>query len=217
MESERNMPKRAGSLVPDGRQASTSPPPVLMGDSDSDAEVEEDPRIVKLYSFAEKQCNEDGLYALDKGTKFAEFLDECGTADATVCGGIWAGPANLCRAYFAVAALVDAEEMAVSKCVELKRAPLKACVKAGGEGAGVSLLAALERYTTTDVEDEKLGVKAWVKMLQALWEWEIVAEEDIRAWHTDERAAGRLQVSPVKAQDLRERSLAFFEWLEQAE
>ena len=97
------------------------------------------------------------------------------------------------------------------------RAPLKATVKTGGDGAGVCLLAALERYTTKECEDEKQGKGKWSKALQTMWEYEIVAEEDIRAWHADERAAGRLQVSPVDAQDLRERSLRFFEWLEKEE
>ena len=66
------------------------------------------------------------------------------------------------------------------------------------------LLAAWKRYTTKECEDEKQGKAKWSKALQTMWEYEIVAEEDIRAWHADERAAGRLQVSPVDAQDLRE-------------
>ena len=184
--------------------------------SDDEEEVEEDARIAKLYSFAEKKCD-DGSYDLKAGDEFAAKLDELGTADATVLGGMWAGPANMCRAHFAVAALIDCDDNPLNKCVELMRAPLKATVKTGGDGAGVCLLAALERYTTKECEDEKQGKAKWSKALQTMWEYEIVAEEDIRAWHADERAAGRLQVSPVDAQDLRERSLRFFEWLEKEE
>ena len=59
--------------------------------SDDEEEVEEDARIAKLYSFAEKKCD-DGLYDLKAGDEFAAKLDELGTADATVLGGMWAGP-----------------------------------------------------------------------------------------------------------------------------
>ena len=186
--------------------------------SDDEDEVEEDPRISKLYNFSTKQEDDNGLYMKDAdGTQFVKLLDESGTDDAKVLGGLWAGPAAYCRAHFAVAALIDADEVSVAKCVELKRVALRAVVKSGGADAGMAMLAALERYTTTDCEDEKLGIKSWKKVLQALWEYEIVPEDDIKAWQEDPRAAGKFQVAPTAAQDLRERSLAFFEWLEAGE
>ena len=190
----------------------------MSSDSEDPEEVEEDPRIARLYNFSDKQCDDDGLYNKDAdGSAFVKMLDEVGTADAIVLGSLWAGKAVYARAHFAVAALMDADEMTVAKCLELKRVPLKACVKSGGEGAGVAMIAALERYTTTECEDKKLGVKAWAKLLQYLWEYEITTEEDIRAWNDDPRAAGCFMVAPTAAQDLRERSEKFFEWLEQGE
>ena len=190
---------------------------------DEDDEVGEDPRISKLYSFAEKRCDDKDVYG--KGSKFEDpdgsgfvgFLDELGTGDAKVLGGLWAGPADMCRAHFIVAALIDTDDMKLSACVESKRVALRAAVKAGGAGAGVCLLAALERYASNEAEDKEAAFKVWHKVLQCCWEREIVAEEDIRAWNEDVRAAGRLQVAPTDAQDLREKSLRFFEWLEAGE
>jgi hypothetical protein len=190
--------------------------------SDDEAEVEEDPRIGKLYNFADKRSNDDGLYGekgdnVDKsGEAFAQLLDEVGTNDAIVLGGMWMGEASLCRAHFAVAALIDTDETTLDKCVELKRTPLRAIVKKGIV-SGVHLLAALERYATNEGEDKAACLKAWKKVLQFCWEYEIVAEEDIKAWNEDERAAAKLQVQTKDAQKLRELSLKFFEWLEQGE
>ena len=96
--------------------------------SDDEEEVEEDPRIAKLYSFAEKHCDEDGKYKGD-GSDFVELLDKVGTADAIVLGGMWAGPALYCRAHFAVAALIDTDEMTISasRCPFLKLCRLQRC------------------------------------------------------------------------------------------
>ena len=104
----------------------------------------------------------------------------------------------------------------IDKCVEQKRVALKAVVKKGLV-SGVHLLAALERYATNEAEDKAACLKTWKKLLQSCWEYEIVAEEDIRAWNEDERAAAKLHVQNKDAQKLREKSLAFFEWLEQGE
>lgn len=189
---------------------------------DEEQEVEEDPRITKLYSFADKRSDEDGKYGKKgdtsdiDGEAFATLLDEVGTDNAIVLGGMWMGEASLARAYFTVAALIDADEVTIDKCVELKRIALKAVVKKGLV-AGVHLLAALERYATNEAEDKAACLKTWKKVLQYCWEYEIVAEEDIRAWNEDERAAAKLQVQAKDAQKLREKSLAFFEWLEQGE
>lgn len=186
------------------------------------------------------------------GEAFAQLLDEVGTDNAVVLGGMWMGEPSLCRAHFAVAAIIDADEVTVAECVALKRAALKAIVKKGIV-SGVHLLAALERYTTNEAEDKPANVKTWKKVLQTCWEYEIVAEEDIRAWcalavttsfhamvlrasltacrrracaslllhralrNDDERAAAKLQVQTKDAQDLRERSLGFFQWLEAGE
>ena len=189
--------------------------------SDEEEEVEEDWRITKLYAFADKRCDDDGKYSSGKesdpdGEAFASLLDEVGTENATVLGGMWMGEASLARAHFTVAALIDADEVTIDQCVEQKRIALKAVVKKGIV-SGVHLLAALERYATNEAEDKPACLRSWKKVLQFCWEYEIVAEEDIRAWNEDERAASRLQVQTKDAQQLREKSLAFFEWLEQGE
>ena len=46
---------------------------------------------------------------------------------------------------------------------------------------------------------------------------EIVTEDDIRAWQENERAACLLKVSVRDARAVRERGLAFFEWVEAGE
>ena len=102
---------------------------------DEEQEVEEDPRITKLYSFADKRSDEDGKYGKKgdtsdiDGEAFATLLDEVGTDNAIVLGGMWMGEASLARAYFTVAALIDADEVTIDKCVELNRIALKAVVK----------------------------------------------------------------------------------------
>ena len=58
------------------------------------------------------------------------------------------------------------------------------------------------------------GVEEGVAVLPGV-PYEIVAEEDIKAWNEDERAAAKLQVQTKDAQKIRECSLKFFEWLEQ--
>ena len=153
-------------------------------DMSDDEEVEEDARITKLYSFAEKRCDEDGKYGEGKeadkdGSEFAALLDSVGVESAIVLGGMFMGEPSLCRAHFTVAALIDADEMTVAKCVELKRAPLKAVVKKGIV-SGVHLLAALERYTTNEAEDKAANLKAWKKLLQYAHTHEFRADHETR-------------------------------------
>lgn len=50
-----------------------------------------------------------------------------------------------------------------------------------------------------------------MRLRRSCWEYEIVAEEDIKAWNEDERAAAKLQVQNKDAQIIREKSLGFFE------
>ena len=185
-------------------------------DQDEDEEVEEDGRIVKLYSFAEKQVDSDGRWTGDAAA-YVTMLDELGTRNAAICGGNMCTDHHISRAHFVVASLIDADEMTVAESVVAKRKPLKASVEAGGAEAGKSLVACLERYATTDAEETATNVAEWDKVMRALWEYEIVSEEALRAWQDDERSARLLQVATKDAQAVRERGAAFFEWIEAGE
>ena len=59
--------------------------------------------------------------------------------------------------------------------------------------------------------------QAFDKVLQLIWEWEIVSEEDIRAWQADERTARLLRITIEGARALRERGEVFIDWLEHGE
>ena len=55
-------------------------------------------------------------------------------------------------------------------------------------------------------------------VLKALWEWEIVEEDELRAWVADERAGRHFGVPLGVARKLREGAGdAFLQWLEEGE
>ena len=128
------------------------------------------------------------------------------------------------------------------------QALLKACVAAGGERGGLSMMAAIESFTLNLEDEEKReeNIQAFDKVLQLIWEWEIVSEEDIRAWQArshrvlsclsrplgslidprfcrmrarqaDERTARLLRITIDGARSLRERGEVFIDWLEHGE
>merc|ERR1719453_1432858 len=109
-----------------------------MSDSEPEDITEEDARIVKLYTIAEKQVDGNGKYSGDV-SEFVQLLDELGTKEAIVYGGM-CFDANIARAHFVIMALIDAEDISVHECVENMKAPLKAVVASGGDGAGKALI-----------------------------------------------------------------------------
>ena len=50
-----------------------------------------------------------------------------------------------------------------------------------------------------------------------MWEYDVVSEEEVRAWQLDERAARYLRVQPADAQRFHERGRVFLEWLDRGE
>ena len=105
----------------------------MSSSSDSDSEVEEDYRIAKLYGAADKSTP----------LEFAALVDQLGTKDAIVYGGMCTD-APSARAHFVLMALLDADDGTVVECLEARLFLLKAVVAAGGDKAGFHLIAALE-------------------------------------------------------------------------
>ena len=57
------------------------------------------------------------------------------------------------RAHVVVMALLDADDGSVAQCVEARRKLLKAAVDGGGGGAGAALVAAIEGWVCSEVEE----------------------------------------------------------------
>mmetsp|Transcript_21353 Transcript_21353/g.45834 ORF Transcript_21353/g.45834 Transcript_21353/m.45834 type:complete len:183 (-) Transcript_21353:412-960(-) len=177
--------------------------------SDEDDEAEEDWRIAKLYAAADKASADD----------FALLLDEVGTKDAIVMGGVMMD-ALCARAHFVVMALLDADDGSIAECIEGRRKLLKAAVAAGGVGAGVALLSAIEGWVCSEVEEgeaREAALSSFGEVLKAVWEWDIVSEVDLREWQADERAARNLRVHAADARRMHERGRVFLEWIDRGE
>eukprot|EP00966_Prymnesium_polylepis_P146750 3389739-Prymnesium_polylepis.1 len=177
-------------------------------EEEAEEEAEEDPRITQLYAAADKSTPE----------AFAALVEQVGTANAIVYGGMCTdGPTA--RAHFIVTAILDADDQSVQESVEERKALLKATVAAGGERSGACMMAAIESFTLNleDKEKRDENVAAFDKVLQTIWEYEIVGEDDMRAWQADERAARLLRVTTQGARSLRERGEVFLDWLEHGE
>jgi hypothetical protein len=182
--------------------------------SDEDDEVEEDPRIGKLYAKADKLAPQE----------FAALVDELGTKDAIVMGGM-CSDAPTARAHFVVMALIDLDDGALDECIEERRAHLKAVVASGPAGSGKELVAALEGLVCSDAaegDEAEAASKSWKqsgfrKALKVLWEREVVSEDSLREWQADERAARHYRVSAADAQRLHEVGRKFLEWVDAGE
>ena len=167
--------------------------------------------ISKLFMFADKHTP----------AEFVTKLDELGTKEAIVLGGLCTVPETV-RAHFAVMALLDADEdQTLAACVEEKRATIKA-VNDGGEQAvrHAAFLAALESFVLhLDPEDgcREANVGAFDKTLRVCWERSLVEEDALRKWVEDERAAHYLQVRANDAIRLRVRGQRFIEWVDSGE
>ena len=150
--------------------------------SDDEDEAEEDWRIAKLYGAADKSSPE----------AFAALVDEVGTKDAVVFGGVMMDRPTA-RAHFVVLALIDLDDGSLAECLIARRGLLKAAVEAGGEGAGSALIAALEGLlcspsTAVEGEVRESAISSFDEALKVLWEYEVVSEDELRAWQADERA-----------------------------
>jgi len=162
----------------------------MSSSDEEEVEVEEDWRIAKLYGAADKATPES----------FSALLDELGTKSAVVQGGMMLDH-HIARSHFVVMALLDADDGSLAECIEARRALLKAAVEGGGEGAGVALVSAMEAWVCTEVEEgeaREAAISSFNAALRALFEWDVVEEEDLRAWQADERAARLLQVTQVR-------------------
>ena len=61
------------------------------------------------------------------------------------------------------------------------------------------MMAAIESFTLNLEDNREKNIQAYDKVLQLIWEWEIVSEEDIRAWQV--RCIGtldRIGVRPAR-------------------
>lgn len=184
---------------------------VAVDDSDEDEEIGEDKRIATLYAYADKHGP----------AEYVAKLDELGTASAVVLGGMCT-VAETARMHFVVMSLLDADEdTTLAACITEKRSFLKAACKGGDASSrAAAFLAALESFVLHLDEEEgcrEANIEAFDESLKALWEWEIVGEDALRAWQADERAARYLQVSASDAIRLRERGQAFLEWVDAGE
>lgn len=177
--------------------------------SDDEEEVEEDPRIAKLYGQADKATPES----------FAALLDELGTKDAIVLGGMCSDHPTA-RAHFTVMALIDLDDGSLPEMLESRFQILRAAVKGGGDGAGVALVAALEGLVVSDAvegEAREAAMSGFNKSLKVLWEREVVSEEELRTWQADERAGRHYRVAAADAQRLHDRGRVFLEWVDRGE
>ena len=66
-------------------------------------------------------------------------------------------------------------------------------------------------------ETRESSIGSFDKSLKTLWEYDVVSEEEVRAWQLDERAARYLRVQPADAQRFHERGRVFLEWLDRGE
>ena len=181
----------------------------------SDGE-DEDPRVATLVEFAAMHTGSDGAWSGGPST-FAERLDALGVDGAVAYGGILAAK-GLARAHFAAMALLDEDaEGGVAASVKQRRVPLKGVVASGGQDAAVHLLAAVEAFVCVECEGEvkQAEVAAFGKTLKALWEWDVVAEDAVQAWVSDENAARQLTVQVGDARRLREAGQAFLDWVQE--
>jgi hypothetical protein len=181
-----------------------------MASSSSEAEVaEEDWRIAKLFSVADKATPEE----------FATLLAEVGTKNAVVHSSMMLNPL-IARSHFVVMALLDADEGSLAECIEARKGLLQAAVAAGGAGAGIALVSAMESWVCTEVAEgdaREAAITSFDEALRMLFEWDIVPEEDLRSWQADERAARLLQVSQADAIRIHERGRIFCDWIDQGE
>ncbi|KAL1500561.1 hypothetical protein AB1Y20_013216 [Prymnesium parvum] len=171
-------------------------------------EAAEDARISQLYSMADKLAPAD----------FVALVERLGADDAIVYGGMCTDK-QMARAHFIVTALLDTDDQSLAESIEQRKELLKASVAAGGERGESCMLAAIESFTLNQEDPEKCSesTQTYDKVLQLLWEWDIVSEDGIRAWQGDERAARLLRVTTEGARALRERGEVFFDWLEHGE
>uniref|UniRef100_A0A6U5L5X4 W2 domain-containing protein n=1 Tax=Calcidiscus leptoporus TaxID=127549 RepID=A0A6U5L5X4_9EUKA len=179
--------------------------------SDEEDEAEEDWRIAKLFAAADKSSPEE----------FAALVDKVGTKDAIVFGGVMMDQPTA-RAHFVVLALVDLDDGSLADCLGTRRALLKAAVAAGGAGAGSALIAALEGLlcspsTAVEGEARESAMSSFDEALKVLWEYEVVSEDELRAWQADERAGRNYQVSSADAIRLHEKGREFLEWVDEGE
>lgn len=179
--------------------------------SDDEEEVEEDFRIAKLYGAADKL----------EPDAFAALVDEVGTKDAVVFGSMMMDP-PAARAHFVVMALIDLDDGSLAECVEARRKLLKAAVKAGGAGAGAALVAAIEGLlcspsSAVEGEAKEAAMSSFDAALKVMWEYEVVSEDELRAWQADERAGRNYQVSNADAVRLHEKGREFLEWVDAGE
>jgi hypothetical protein len=181
-----------------------------MSSSSGEAEeAEEDWRIARLFGAASKATPQE----------FAALLGELGTKDAVVHGGMMLDPL-IARSHFVVMALLDADDGSLAECVEARKGLLRTAVQAGGAGAGAALVAAMESWVCTEVEEgdaREAAITSFDQALRMLFEWDIVPEEDLRAWQANERAARLLQVSRADAERIHERGRVFCDWVDRGE
>eukprot|EP00967_Tisochrysis_lutea_P037489 scaffold45050_cov32-Tisochrysis_lutea.AAC.1 len=177
----------------------------MSSSDDADAEVAEDWRIAKLYAAADKVTPDD----------FAQLLDQLGTEGAVVAGSMMLDRLAA-RSHFVVMALLDADDGSLAECIENRRALLRATVRTGGDGAGVALVAAIESWVCSELEGtlREVAISSFDDALRALFEWDVVQEEELRSWQADERAARLLNVPQGDAIRIHDRGRVFCEWLD---
>jgi hypothetical protein len=176
--------------------------------SDDEEEIEEDWRIAKLYGAADKATPES----------FAALVDDVGTKDAVVLGGMCTD-APTARAHFVVMALIDPDDGTLAELLEARFKLLRATVRGGGDGAGTALVAALEGLVCSDAmgDAKESTIDSFDAALKVLWEREVVSEDELRAWQKDERAGRHFRVPAKEAQQVHDKGREFLEWVDAGE
>eukprot|EP00747_Dinoflagellata_sp_TGD_P183953 gnl/TRDRNA2_/TRDRNA2_39205_c0_seq1.p1 gnl/TRDRNA2_/TRDRNA2_39205_c0~~gnl/TRDRNA2_/TRDRNA2_39205_c0_seq1.p1 ORF type:complete len:121 (+),score=38.45 gnl/TRDRNA2_/TRDRNA2_39205_c0_seq1:345-707(+) len=110
------------------------------------------------------------------------------------------------------------EDAPLAPQLEDKKTLFKAAV--GGEGEGDAQAALLVMLELWCVKERRAGLEEFGPALKVLWERDIVGEEQIEAWHQNERALQEFMPSyfeQADAEAIRESSREFVEWMQAGE
>merc|ERR1740123_1073794 len=176
--------------------------------SDSESEVEEDARIMKLIMYASNHSQEE----------LAGHLKELGGENTIIYGDLYVGFGLFGKAFLLLmgAACLNEEEPLPPQ-IEKNTVLFKVAVGDEGPDAQAALLVMLELYCCNERRQE-LG--EFSAVLKVLWNSDIVAEEQIETWWNNERALQEFSPKHFQQEDaeaIRESSREFIEWVQAGE
>jgi hypothetical protein len=176
--------------------------------SDSESEPEDDPRIMKVLTYSDSHTAEET----------SAYVKELGGDDAIIYGDLCVGKALQAQAFFVVmgAACFD-EENLLGPQLEKKKNIFKAYTKGESADLQAAVLQVLELWC---VKECRASLEEFGPALKILWENDIIEEDVIMSWHSNERALceafGKF-FEQADAESIRESSREFIEWVQQGE